>query len=350
MKSNFVSAIQRTNKGRPPVWFMRQAGRYHSHYQGLKANHTFMELCKNPVLASEVTMGPIEDFDFDAAILFSDLLFPLEAMGLGLTYEPGPKLRHRIRTLPDLRAIHLPNDLHDFFGFQGAAIQHIRTQLPQQKGLIGFVGAPFTLYYYAVEGTHLESSPTVMNGLHNGLFAEFCEYLIPTLKIEMCVQAAAGADTIALFDTCAGATDPATFKNLLLPSLQNLIRSFHDVHPDVPVIYYSKGTTPAHWESLRNSRSQVAEVLGVDWKTPIKDVITNFGNDFAIQGNFDPNLMLLSTGEFESEVRAFFDPIQKLTPEQRAGWICGLGHGVLQTTPEANVRKFIQIQHEVFGS
>jgi len=147
-------ALARDNGGRPPVWFMRQAGRYHQHYQRLRARHEFIELCKNPELATAVTLGPIEDFGFDAAILFSDLLFPLEALGMGLSYAPAPALSWHLRSVADLARLHTGEQLVQQLQFQGEALQLIRRRLPPECGLIGFVGAPFTLYAYAVAGSH----------------------------------------------------------------------------------------------------------------------------------------------------------------------------------------------------
>lgn len=138
----FQKTIRMENEGRPPVWLMRQAGRYHSHYQELKRRYTFMELCKDTDAAVETTMGPIRDFDFDAAILFSDLLFPLEAMGTGLRYAPGPKLDWHLKSKADLARLKGGAPLASHMAFQGEAMSKIRQVLPESKGLIGFVGAP----------------------------------------------------------------------------------------------------------------------------------------------------------------------------------------------------------------
>ena len=164
-------AIARRNPGRPPVWFMRQAGRYHRHYQRLRARHDFIELCKRPQLAAEVTLGPIEDFGFDAAILFSDLLFPLEAMGMGLRYEPGPKLDWHLRQPSDLARLQGGAARAAHMSFQAEAIALLRTRLPADRSLIGFVGGPFTLYAYAVAGSHEGFAREGIAGLDNGLFA-----------------------------------------------------------------------------------------------------------------------------------------------------------------------------------
>ena len=136
-----------------PVWFMRQAGRYHAHYQGIRKDRNFMDMCKNPELACEITMGPIRDFGFDAAILFSDLLFPLEYLGMGLSYDSGPPtLERTYEEVSNLSKWQRKGEATDFFSFQGEAVKLLRKELPKEKNLLGFVGAPFTLYTYAVEG------------------------------------------------------------------------------------------------------------------------------------------------------------------------------------------------------
>lgn len=184
MNDIFENRIKQGDKTQVPVWFMRQAGRYHDHYQNLKKTYSFMELCKQPKLACEVTMGPIEEFNFDAAILFSDLLFPLEQLGMDLVYNPGPKLGFKIDTLEDISKLNSSAD-QDFFKFQHDACQLLRESLPKTKTLLGFVGAPFTLYAYAVEGSHAGALVSSKTGLYDGRYEKFCELLIPNVIHEM---------------------------------------------------------------------------------------------------------------------------------------------------------------------
>ncbi len=203
--NRFQNTIRRQNKGRPPVWFMRQAGRYHAHYQGLRQTHGFMDLCKKPEVACETTMGPIRDFDFDAAILFSDLLFPLEVLGMGLSYEPGPKLEWHLQNKADLGRLNPGGEsLARQLSYQSDAMALIRKALPVEKGLIGFVGGPLTLFFYAAAGSHSGDLKTAHEGMKDGRFEGFCERLEDLLAENMAMQARAGADTIAMMDTCAG--------------------------------------------------------------------------------------------------------------------------------------------------
>jgi uroporphyrinogen decarboxylase len=320
---------------------MRQAGRYHKHYQGLRARHTFMELCKVPELACEVTLGPVEDFGFDAAILFSDLLFPLEALGMGLRYDEGPVLDWHLSSPGDVTR--LKESPAGFFDFQGQALRLVRQRLSPEKGLIGFVGAPLTLFVYAVAGTHLKGAPS----LDDGRFEGFCERLLPVVLEEMVVQAKAGADVIAVFDTAAGEVDPALYRTRVVPWLAALLESFARRAPGVPVTYYSKGTGPEHWRGLERLP---IDCLGVDWRHDLGRVLEDWGGRFAIQGNVDPSwLRELGADELETRLRGVFAGVKGLPARARQGWVCGLGHGVLPGTPEENVRLFLRVQHEVFS-
>ncbi len=343
----FQTAIRRQNEGRPPVWFMRQAGRYHSHYQNLKKTHSFMDLCKKPELACETTLGPIRDFNFDAAILFSDLLFPLEVMGMGLDYVPGPKLEWHLRSPQDLRRLDGSGvALVKKLQFQGDAMKLIRKELDPSKGLLGFVGGPLTLFCYAVDGSHSGGLSSSREGMVDGRYEGFCEKLIDLLAENMALQAQGGSDTIAVLDTCAGEFDASLFKSKVVPALQKLFDRFRKLCPDVPIAYYSKGTGPEHWKSLVDLP---IAYLGIDWNHDIASVLTQWGSRWAIQGNIDPDWMLLDGRELEPKLREVFARVKALPPSARRGWICGLGHGILQKTPESNVRLFLKIQREMFG-
>ena len=151
--TRFQNALKLKPQDVPPIWFMRQAGRYHKHYQKLRERHGFMELCKEPELAAEVALGPVNDFDFDVAILFSDLLFPLEALGMGLVYDPGPKLDRRL-TREELAHLRSVDEAVAHLEFQKKALELTRERLPKEKSLIGFVGGPWTLFTYAIGTGH----------------------------------------------------------------------------------------------------------------------------------------------------------------------------------------------------
>jgi uroporphyrinogen decarboxylase len=339
-------ALARRNRGRPPVWFMRQAGRYHRHYQRLRARHDFIDLCKRPELAVEVTLGPIEDFGFDAAILFSDLLFPLEAMGMGLRYAPGPQLDWHLRTPADLAGLTGGAARAAHMTFQAEAIARLRARLPPDRSLIGFVGGPFTLYAYAVAGSHEGFAREGIAGLDNGLYAGFNERLCELLAGNMALQAEAGADCVAIFDTAAGTLSAEQFARLAVPALAAVTCEFRARCPDTPLIYYSRDTGPSHWEALRGIDLQC---LGIDWRHDLDQALLEQAEHWSVQGNIDPQWLLLPPDELEALVRGVFSRVLQLPPAARGAWVCGLGHGVLQHTPEDNVRLVLAVQREMFA-
>jgi uroporphyrinogen decarboxylase len=345
-EGRLLSALRRRNFSRPPVWFMRQAGRYHSHYQRLRARHEFIELCKNPQLACEVTLGPIEDFGFDAAILFSDLLFPLEALGMGLSYEPGPKLAWHLKAPVDLERLRTGPELIRTLDFQAEALRLIRPRLPGSCALIGFVGGPFTLYAYAVAGSHEGFMSSGLPGLSNGLYAGFCDRLVKLLADNMALQAAGGAECIALFDTAAGALTPAQFAEHVAAPLARVLTEFRRTYPSLPLIYYSRETGPAHWAALEALDLQC---LGIDWRHDLAATLSAQNPRWCVQGNLDPEWLLLSAAQLEPRVREVFASVQALPAQVRAAWVCGLGHGVLQHVPEDNIRLVLKIEHEMFS-
>jgi len=331
-------------KTRVPVWFMRQAGRYHDHYQNLKKSHDFMSLCKTPKLACEVTMGPINEFDFDAAILFSDLLFPLEELGTGLVYDPGPKLDVKINTMEDLNKLKQDNFDPNYYKFQADACTLLKKTLPETKTLLGFVGAPFTLYGYAVEGSHAGALLSSKTGLYDGRFDNFCELLLPNVLKEMLTQAEGGADAMCIFDTAVGECSVSDYKKYVLPKLKFLTSEFKKVYPNKKIIYYSRNTHMSHLQEIQDDN---IDVLGVDWRHDVAEVINTFGKDYFIQGNFDPCWLHLPWEKLQANLDEFYQNICDKNADQ-SRWICGLGHGVLQQTPEQNVKQVIEYIHQNF--
>jgi len=345
--NRFNQAIRRQNPGRSPMWFMRQAGRYHSHYQALKRDHDFMTLCKDPALACEVTLGPIRDFDFDAAILFSDLLFPLEAMGMGLRYAPGPELDWHLRSVADVARLRGGAGLAQGLEFQAEALRRIRAALPDEKGLLGFVGGPLTLFFYAVAGSHKGDVSDAVAGMEDGRFEGFCDSLHDLLVANILLQFRAGADTVAVMDTAAGEIPLESFRRCVVPRLAELFEEVRSFIPTALFTYYSRHTGPAHWHALKELP---ISCLGVDWEHPLSAVMAEVGDRWAVQGNFDPHLLLLPEAELRPHLDRFFADVMTVSPERRAGWVCGLGHGVLPGTPESNVRLFLNLQRELFAA
>ncbi len=323
-----------------PVWFMRQAGRYHAHYQGIKRGSDFMSMCKSPELACEVTLGPIQDFGFNAAILFSDLLFPLEQLGMGLSYLSGPpKLEWHLTSLEDTKKLKLVAPAETFYKFQGEACELLRERLPEAVSLLGFVGAPFTLYTYAVEGSHAGNLVSAKKGLYDGRFEAFTKVLLPELLQEMLIQARGGAEAVALFDTAAGELSPGDYKELVVPKITVLLRSFKEKSPETKVIYYSKHTQAAHLLALD---LKDIDVIGVDWRCDLVEIQKLLPPQVFVQGNFDPAWLHLPWEILEKKANYYYQDLRDRGLDFKR-WIAGLGHGVLIETPETNVKKIVEL-------
>lgn len=333
----FQAALKREAQITPPVWMMRQAGRYHSHYQNLRKKHSFEELCKVPELAAEVAFGPVDDFDFDTAILFSDILFPLEALGMGLRFgDDGPKLGWHLAELEDLDRLYPLGEAVEFMGFQKDAVRATRKRIPADKSLIGFVGGPWTLFCYATQGKHDGNLilPKVSPAIRKG----FYDRILPLLEENIRLQLEGGAEIVMVFDTAAGDATPAFFREGILPAISRLVESFPG-----KIGYYAKSLAPSSLEAVRSLSGLVG--FGMDHRTDILPFLGN-GTHF-VQGNFDQAMLFLDPRDFSKYLEEWIRPFAELDPAHRAGWICGLGHGVLPKTPEANVRTFVNTIREV---
>lgn len=335
----FKNACEGIAQDVPPVWMMRQAGRYHQHYQALRKQHSFIELCKNADLAAEVAMGPMEEFDFDVAILFSDLLFPLEALGMGLDYNPAPALGWHLQDVADFKKMTSIDKAIDHMKFQGEAVTTTRKRLPDDKSLIGFVGSPWTLFVYAVAGSHKGSLVEVKNRM--GLFPAFCEMIAPLMEANIKIQLDAGAEKVMVFDTAAGELSAEDFRHHLHPYLVKLSQTYPG-----QLGYYSKLTVEEHIEELY-SKAQFGG-YGYDHRWDLPDRF-NKASGF-VQGNFDQNMLFLPESEFKTYLDQYLEKFKKLSADDRRGWVCGLGHGVLPKTPEAHVKYFVKRVREVFTS
>lgn len=338
MNQNFLNALNRTPQSTPPIWFMRQAGRYHSHYQNLRSKNSFDQLCKNPELASEVAMGPMQDFDFDVAILFSDILYPLEALGMGLTYtDNGPRLGFQLdeNNFSQLKKV---DDAFPFMHFQKEAMKITREKLSPDKSLIGFVGGPWTLFVYAVEGSHAGS--LIQSKKNLNLFYKFSEMIEQFLIKNIEMQFAGGADIVMIFDTAAGEVSPTFFKNYLQPVISRLVNKFPN-----KLGYYSKGTQNSFFNSEFKALPLAGQ--GYDHRCFLPDILKENKRGF-VQGNFDQSLLHMDPADFKKMLSIYVNEMKNLSPDERAGWVCGLGHGVLPKTPEKNVKDFIETIRKEF--
>jgi uroporphyrinogen decarboxylase len=333
MTNRFLRALTGEPQTVPPVWCMRQAGRYQRAYQAFRRRHSFDALCREPDLAAQVALASVADFDFDAAILFSDLLYPLDALGLGVTYDDGgPRLRRRFAAKTALR----PTDrAMRALAFQADAVAATRRQLPADKGLIGFIGGPWTLFVYAVEGTHTGAIAEAKSSL--ALYRRFSRHVTPLLERMARAQLDAGADLVMVFDTAAGELTPTAFRSHIAPDLTRLASMFPR-----RLGYFARGLHPAHLGGAAAISDAPWAGLGVDWRWPLADVLAARPRPGFVQGNFDPALLMQTGAPLARAIDEFLDPIAALSPDARRGWICGLGHGVLPGTPEASMRRFVR--------
>ena len=336
--TKFTNSLNRTPQKSPPVWFMRQAGRYHDHYQALKKDHTFEELCKNPLLAAETAMGPINEFDFDVAILFSDILFPLEALGMDLSYNPGPQFGLHLNE-ENANSILVNQNPISFMNFQGEAIERTIERLPKEKSLIGFVGGPWTLISYACN-INKDSRQINLNNFQIGLLDNV---ILPLLKENIKLQLNAGAEVVMIFDSAAHQLDEEDFSIYLDKTFNSLAKEFPN-----KVGYYAKDGI--NYETIiakQNDHEIDLAGMGLDSNIDIRDYFKKTTNGF-VQGNFSEHFLTLPHEEFLPKLDIFINQMSDLTPEDRAGWVCGLGHGVLKTTPQENVKGFVRRIREAF--
>ena len=335
----FLRALKGDITPVPPIWMMRQAGRHQRRYQALRARHSFDTLCREPELSAEVAMNSIEDFDFDAAILFSDLLFPLEALGFGLSYDEGPPKLDGSLTHERLAHFRPWQEAVPRLRFQADAVAATRSRLNPEKGLIGFIGGPWTLFVYAVEGSHAGALTTAKSS--PSLYAAFAAQCVPLLIECVRMQLEAGADVVMIFDTAAGELAAETFAEFIAPDLAAIASSFPG-----RVGYYAKASHPDQL-SAPSFTSAPWCGIGVDARWSLADLLRKPRTGF-VQGNFDPALLLLPEPEFRLALKRYLEPLVALAPDERRGWISGLGHGVLPRTPESHVRAFVDTVRESF--
>jgi len=335
MNDTFLKACRGEEVPYTPVWIMRQAGRYLPEYQAIRAEVDFLTLCKTPELAAKVTMQPIQRFGVDAAILFSDILIAVEAMGMHLEFsdKKGPVLGDPVRTKSAVDRLVIP-DTEDSMPFVIEAIKILRSQL--KIPLIGFSGAPFTLATYMIEGG---SSKNFLNTKrmmfqNPGLFSLLMDKITSTVISYLTSQIRAGAQAVQLFDTWAGILAPEDYKEYVLPSVKKVVAELKK--EGVPVIYFVNECAAL----LRELRKTGADIIGIDWRIDLKDAIKGLGKKFVVQGNLDPCALFLPQEKMEDKVK---DILWK--GEFAKGHIFNLGHGVLPESPVENVAALVEAVH-----
>jgi len=328
MWDRFLRACRREPVDVTPVWFMRQAGRYMAEYRRIRERYTLLQICQQPEVATEVTLQPVHALGVDAAILFADILLPLEPMGAPFEFAAGegPVIHHPVRTLADIEKLRV-FEPEEGLGHVLAAIRMIRKELDGKTPLIGFGGAPFTLASYLIEGgksSHFALTKRLMYREPQAWHALMAK-LSEVVRLYLLAQVEAGAQAIQLFDSWIGQLSPLDYVEYIQPHVRKILSSVATT--GVPVIHFGTGTATL----LRVQRDAGGSVIGVDWRTPIDEAITLLGDGVAVQGNLDP---LLLNAPYDLLGRRVDDVLERVAG--RRGHIFNLGHGILpETSPDA---------------
>ena len=321
-----------------PIWLMRQAGRYMREYREVRAKTTFLELCKTPSLAAEVTVTVAERLGVDAAIIFADILLILEPMGIDLEFAEGegPVIHNPVRNVSDvqrLREVEDPGAL----SFVYEAIALTRRELKPDLPLIGFSGAPFTLASYMIEGggsknyVHAKRLMYDDSGAWHAMMSLIARALVKYLN----AQIDAGAQAVQLFDSWVGCLGPDDYREFVLPHSQAVIKG---VKPGVPVLHFGTGTAAL----LELMRQGGGDVIGLDWRVRLDEAWQRVGHDVAVMGNLDPVVLFASKDVLRTQAKRILEQAGG-----RPGHVFNLGHGILPETPVENVIALVEMVHEM---
>jgi len=337
MNSRFLDACRRRPTDVRPVWFMRQAGRYLKPYRDIRAKAGIVEICKRPDLAAQVTLQPVEILDVDAAIIFADLLLPVEPMGLKLKFltGEGPHIDNPVRTTDDVDSLSIANT--DELGYVGDAIQLVVRQLAGRVPVIGFVGAPFTLASYMIEGGPSKTFIRTKRMMYGDetLWRRLMGKLVDVLGPFALAQVAAGARAIQVFDSWVGTLSPDDYVRYVAPYSRALIERIRTA--SVPVIHFGTGASGF----FRELHAAGGDVMGVDWRINIDQAWMDISYRSAIQGNLDPAALFAPLPELKVRIHELL----KRTGT-RPGHIFNLGHGILPETPVDHVRAVVDFVRE----
>ena len=328
----FLRACRREKTERPPIWLMRQAGRYQPSYRKLRARVSMLELCKSPDLVAQVTVNAVAETGVDAAILFSDLLLPVEPMGLALSFQKGegPAIVPPIRSAADAARLR-PVDVPDSLGYVLEAVRRTRAALPPDIPLLGFAGAPFTLAAYMIEGGGSKDFALVKSFMRqepkawHSLLSKISRVVSDLLN----EQIRAGVQAVQLFDSWVGVLSPSDYQTYVLPHSREV---FSRLPKNVPSIHFGTQTGAL----LGLMKEAGGRVIGLDWRMPLLDTWKRLG-PVAVMGNLDPTVLLGETAVVRREARRILHEAGS-----RPGFIFNLGHGVLPTTPYENVLALVQ--------
>ena len=335
--SLFIRAAKAQATDRTPIWLMRQAGRYMAEYRAIRKQYSLIEICKKPQVAAQVTIEAAEILKVDAAIIFADLLLPLEVMGLPFHFAAGegPKIERPVRTAEDIAK--LRTDRASDLGYVSEAIKLVSKHFGDKLPVIGFCGAPFTLASYMIEGggsrnyiftkKMMYSSPAAWDELMKKLVSVTAEYSSEQVR--------AGADCIQIFDSWVGCLSVEDYRRYVLPHATDLVRRLQKTN--VPVIYFGTDSSTL----LPSMQETGAEVIGLDWRIPLDTGWKMLGLKGAVQGNLDPVLLFADWKELKSRARTILQQAAG-----RPGHIFNLGHGILPETPVENVKSLCEFIRE----
>jgi uroporphyrinogen decarboxylase len=321
-----------------PVWLMRQAGRYLPEYRALRERHGFLELCRTPAAAAEVTLQPVRRFALDAAILFADILLLVESLDVGLEFArgEGPVIHRPVRSESDVARLK-PIDVESSVGSVFETVRLVRRELALSVALIGFAGAPFTVASYLVEGGASRDflwTKRLMYGTP-AAWHRLMEVLAEATATYLNGQIDAGAQAVQLFDSWVGALAPDDYRDYVLPHTRAVIGA---LRPGTPVIHFGTGTATL----LPLMRAAGGDVIGLDWRVNLDDGWAAVGHDVGVQGNLDPAALLAKPAVFRARVQAIL-----ARAAGRPGHVFNLGHGVHQATPVEHVQALVDMVHEL---
>lgn len=335
--SPFMRACRREPAPYTPIWLMRQAGRYMKEYREVRARHTFLEMCKKPEVASEVTVYAAERLNVDAAIIFADILLILEPMGIDLEFAKGegPVIHNPVRSGADVERLREVENV-EALDYVYEAIRLTRAALPQNVPLIGFSGAPFTLASYMTEGGGSKNyiHTKRMMYMDAGAWHEMMSRIARALSKYLNAQIAAGAQAVQLFDSWVGCLSPYDYREYVLPHTREVIRN---IEPGTPVLHFGTGTATL----LELMREAGGDVIGLDWRVQLDEEWRRLG-DVAVMGNLDPITLFADAGFVRAQAKRILNQAGG-----RPGHIFNLGHGILPETPVETVVALVEAVHEL---
>ncbi len=341
-KARFLRACYGLPVDVTPVWFMRQAGRYMQEYRAIREKYSLLEIVSHPDIAAEVTLQPVDILGVDAAILFADILLPVQPMGLNLEFVKGegPVIANPVRAINDVEKLRVLDARSDL-GHVLEAIKIVRNELNTGVPLIGFAGAPFTLASYMIEGGPSRDYLTTKSMMYSSpeTWAEFMEKVCLSLIDYLRSQVEAGAQAIQLFDSWVGALNPQDYERYVLPFSKKVLSAIQEM--DVPVIHFGTGNATL----LQDMKRAGGTVIGLDWRIPLDIGWDLLGEDTRIQGNLDPVALLTPLPILKEKVE---DVLSRAAG--KPGHIFNLGHGIIRYTPVENVKAVVEMVHEMTGN